>query len=74
MGDMSGSCETLSLKGPLDSIQASDDGTAVTAITYFRGSSSKSYGTLDTSFKRWTFDDTNVLIGMHGRVDGTVIK
>ena len=50
IGDLSGNCKGLRLNGAIDSIQASNDGTAVTAIKYFKGTSSVSYGTLDADF------------------------
>ena len=34
----------------------------------------KNYGTLAWPFEEWLFDNSNNLIGLHGRVSGTTIK
>ena len=70
MGDMSGSCQTLTLSGPIEKIRASyaRSEAKVSAIKYYKGSAAKTYGTLLSTFKEWTFSDTNILLGLHGRV------
>ena len=76
MGNMIGDCQTLTLTGLIEKIRASyarSTGT-VSAIKYYKGSVSKTYGTLLSLFREWTFTDTNQLMGLHGRVDGTKIK
>ena len=43
-------------------------------MKYYKGGASKTYGTLLSNFKEWTFTDTSKLMGLHGYVNGSLIK
>ena len=78
MGSMTGDCNTLRLKsasGPIEKIKASysTDEESVTAVRFYKGDIKKSYGVLERPSVTWEFDDTNKLIGVHGRLDGDTI-
>ena len=76
MGNMVGKCQTLTLDGSIEKIRASYSRSAgsVTSMKYYKGGASKTYGTLLSNFKEWTFTDTSKLIGLHGYVNGSLIK
>lgn len=63
----------LTLSGPIEKIRASysqsEDG--VSAVKYYKGGNSKTYGTLLSSFKEWTFTDSKILLGLHGRINSS---
>merc|ERR1712157_547562 len=77
LGDMSASsdcpscCQRLTLSGPIEKVRASyaPSSSTVSAIKYYKGGNSKTYGTLLSSFKEWTFSETSILLGIHGRVN-----
>ena len=73
---MSGNCQTLELSGPIERIKASysNDKRSVSSVQYYKGGIKKTYGTLLNSYRTWTFGDSNVLLGLHGKVDGKTIK
>ena len=66
----------MTLTGLIEKINASYSASTgtVSAIKYYKGSVSKTYGTLLSLFREWKFTDTNRLMGLHGRVDGAKIK
>ena len=71
MGDIDAeTCQTLTLSGPIEQIRASytRSTSSVSAIKYYKGSVSKTYGTLISLYREWFFDENNVLLGLHGRV------
>ena len=73
MGIMEGwgvDCRTLELSGPIEKIRASwsENDQAVSAIRYFKGRNSLTYGNLLTPFSEWEFSETNVLFGIHGQM------
>ena len=43
-------------------------------MKYYKGGASKTYGTLLSGFKEWTFTDSSQLMGLHGYVNGSLIK
>ena len=43
-------------------------------IAYFKDDKVKNYGKLSWPFEEWVFGDSNILMGLHGRVSGTTIK
>ena len=73
---MIGDCQTLTLTGQIEKIRASyaRSSGAVTAIKYYKGSASKTYGTLLSLFQEWSFTETNQLIGLYGRIDTSGIN
>ena len=60
IGNMSGTCQTLTLEGsPIEKIRASyaQSQSGVSAIKYYKGGISKTYGTLLSSYNEWTFTE-----------------
>ena len=43
-------------------------------LKYYKDDKVKPYGTNAFKLKEWEFDDTKLLVGLHGRVSGTTIK
>jgi len=66
----------LTLSGEIEKIRASyaPSEASVSAIKYYKGSNSKTYGSLLSSFKEWTFSDTNTLLGVYGKVSNDKIS
>ena len=75
IGVMRGDCETMSLTGPIETVRSSYSETngAVTSIWYYKGDQKKTFGTLLNSYQTWDFNDSNYLVGLHGRMVGTKI-
>ena len=76
MGDMSGTCKTLELSGEIEKVQASysaNKGGGVRAIRYTKGAAKVTYGNLLSTASAWDLDDNSVMLGVHGRVDGSKI-
>ena len=73
MGDMTQVCQKLTLSGPIEKIRASyaPSDSSVSAIKYYKGGNSKTYGNLITSYLEWNFSDTSILMGVYGRVSAS---
>ena len=66
----------MNIEGTIEKVRASYSQLAggITSIKYYKDDKAKTYGTLLQSFVEWEFSETNILIGLHGRVDGATIK
>ena len=76
MGNMSGTCQTISLKGAIEKTRCSysPSSGSVTSVKFYKGGLVKSYGTLLSTYKEWEYSETQLLMGLHGRVKGETIK
>ena len=73
---MTGTCQGLNLKGPLEKIRASysNEKRAISGIRLYRDGLAKTFGNILPSYEEWLFNDSSILMGLHGQVQGEDIK
>ena len=76
IGNLSGTCQTLTLSGQIDAIRAyyNESTRAVKSVQYFKDTTKKTYGEFGNPYEQWNFGDDNILLGLYGYTDGAVIK
>ena len=76
LGNLSGTCQTLTLSGQIDAIRAyyNESTRTVKSVQYFKDTTKKTYGEMGSPYEQWNFGDDNILLGLYGYTDGAVIK
>lgn len=64
---MTGDCQEMMIEGPLSSIRASyGDRLGLSGISYFRGLTKKTYGTVGEEYTEWVITEDEPLVGLYG--------
>ena len=75
LGKMTGNCQTMTLQGHLDKIEASyNEENGVHGLRFYRDGKYKDYGKLSDDTVTWDFTDDKPLLGLYGNHNTKGIK